>query len=390
VSLYFLFWKKKADNKDITVTKENFSKEEVIEPEDFEEIIYRDENGEQYKLVEKTQEIPRRTYIKANLNGKYWGEIEQNLSESFEHSKFFDFNIYEVTLSNADYSRMPYNVEPDYKIPREKLPKLLNTILKKDGKEYEVNLHEPLFELGSIKFNRKLHQDEGYEVFGTIDAIVSGYILDFTKEIYYEKEYIIENDIHPNKVENEINTKTKIPTGNVEYKGNYTRTEYYYSDFKKTYWDDWKYKKAPTTNNEGCFSSLLGIILSIIGIAFLLMMLPQMAIILPFILILFLFNLIPKRFFNCFFAVIIILILICFIMSLFQIYNNSNSTQTYIPKPRVTEKPAERVQEFKPILDTIDNKPINDTLIKHFRIWQDYDGKQYEGTIWTKVSDFKN
>src|SRR5690606_23562801 len=107
--------------------------------------------------------------------------------------KFFDFNIYEVMLNIAEYSKFPFEINEDYNIPREKLPKLLHTILQKDGKAYEVNLHEPIFELGSIKFNRKLHQDEGNEVFGTIDAIVAGYILDFTVEHYTEKEYLIPN-----------------------------------------------------------------------------------------------------------------------------------------------------------------------------------------------------
>src|SRR5690606_4939689 len=141
---------------------------------------------------------------------------------------------------------------------REKLPKLLHTILEKDGKEYEVNLREPLF--ANIKFNRKLHQDEGNEVFGTIDAVVTGHILDFTKEIYLEKEYIVPvSDIVPNpEIERTALTKTNTPTGNVEYKESYKRTEYFYSDYKQTYWSDWQYTRPPTTtNNEGCFSTVI-------------------------------------------------------------------------------------------------------------------------------------
>lgn len=388
VILYYLFWNKKTDEKAIAINEENKNNEIGIK-EFYEEEIYTDENG-RYRLVEKTREIPRRTYIKAVLNGKYWGEIDEQFSNQFAHSKFFDFNIYEVTLNNAEYSKFPFEINEDYNIPREKLPKLLHTILQKDGKAYEVNLHEPIFELGSIKFNRKLHQDEGNEVFGTIDAIVAGYILDFIVEHYTEKEYLIPiNEIVTvPKIEEPVLTKTNTPTGNVEHNGNYKRTEYFYSDYKKTYWSDWKYTKPPTTtNNEGCFSSVIGLLAGIIGIAFLLMMLPQMAILLPFFLILFLLNLIPARFFSWLFRIIGILLLLGFVASLFHFFNTT-TTQTYIPKPVVTEQPEERKTHTEPIIDPLDNETVNDTIIKHFRVWQDYDGNQYEGTIWTKKSDF--
>ena len=395
VILYFLFWNKKTDDKTIAASEDDKNKSQInhVEAEELtEEEIFTDENGLEYKLVENTREIPRRTYIKATLNGKYWGEIDEQYSNQFEHSKFFDFNIYEVTLQNAVYNSIEaFQLEQDLKIPREKLPKLLHTVLEKDGKEYEVNLHEPIF--ANIKFNRKLHQDEGNEVFGTIDAVVTGYILDFTKEIYFEKKYIvpIAETLPITEIEEPNPTKTNTPTGNVERNGNYKRIEYFYSDYKKTYWSDWKYTKpVTTTDNEGCLSSVIGLLAGIIGIAFLLMMLPQMAVILPFFLILLLLNLIPTRFFSWLFRIIGILLLLGFVASLFHFFNTT-SPRTYIPKPVVTENPEERKTHTEPIIDTLDNADVvNDTIIKHFRIWQDYDGNQYEGTIWTKKSDFVN
>lgn len=394
VILYFLFWNKKTDDKTIAVSEDDKNKSQInhVEAEELtEQEIYSDENG-QYKLVEKIREKPRRTYIKAALNGKYWGEIDEHFSNQFAQSKFFDFNIYEVTIYKAEHSEFPFKVKEDYNFPREKLPKLIHTVLQENGKEYEVNLHEPIFELGSIKFNRKLHQDEGNEVFGTIDAVVTGYILDFTKEIYFEKKYIVPiAEVTPApKVTEPVLTQTNTPTGNVEHKGNYKRIEYFYSDYKKTYWGDWKYTKpVTTTDNEGCFSFVIALLAGIIGIAFLLMMLPQMALILPFFLILFLLNLIPARFFNWLFRIIGILLLLGFVVGLFHFFNTA-TTRTYIPKPVVTEQPEERKTHTESIIDTLDNKAVNDTIIKHFRVWQDYDGNQYEGIIWTKKSDFVN
>ncbi len=390
VFLYFFFFRTKAEDKTIGVKNEivtenpiEFSDVELINEDE----IFTDENGLQYKLVQKTRELPRYTYIKAFINGKYWGEIDESFSNQFEHSRFFDFNIYEVSLKNAVYSHSPFQLEQDLKIPREKLPKLLHTILEKDGKEYEVNLHEPLF--AEIRFNRKLHQDEGNEVFGTIDAIVTGYVLDFVLEHYTEKEFLnpIGQPIPFPKIEEPVLTKTSTPTGNVEHNGNYKRTEYYYSDYKKTYWDNWKYTKpVNTTNNEGCFSTIIGAIGAILGIAFLLMMLPQMAFILPFFLILFILNLIPAKIYSWISQIIGIIMLIGFIVSLIQFFNRSASA--HIPKPIVVENPQERETQSTPIIDTTNNIIEKDTLIKHFRVWKDYDGNKYEGYVWTKASDY--
>lgn len=378
VILYFLFWNKKTDSTIAT----NLDNATIVE----EENIFTDENGLQYRLVEKVREHPRRTFLKATLNGKYWGELNQDISNQFQHSDFFDFNIYEVKLANAVYSTTePFLLKQDLRIPRERLPNLLHTILEKDGKEYEVNLHEPVF--ANIKFNRKLHQNDGNEVFGTIDAVVSGYVFDIQEETYFEKEYLAPNE--ETAVEEPKLTKTKTPTGNIEHKGNYERTEYYISDYKQTYWSDWKYKKsANTTTSEGCLTSVFGVLGGIIGIAFLLMMLPQMGILFAFFLIIFLLNLIPKRFFNWLLQIIGLLLFIGFLIGLFQQFNSTS--RSYIPKPTVVEKPEEQKSETEFVSDTIQNEVIKDTLIKHFRVWEDYDGNKYEGTIWTKKSDFVN
>lgn len=389
--VYFFFFKKKKNENAIAVKNET-AFEKPIELSNVEKLnddeIFIDEYGLQYKLVEKSREIPRHTYIKAYLNGKYWGEIDENYSSQFTNSNFYDFNIYQVSLKNAVYSKSPYQLQEELKIPREKLPKLLHTILENDGKEYEVNLHNPLF--SEIKFNRKLHQNEGNKVFGTINAIVTGYVLDFVIEHYVEKEYLtpISDTISQKSIITEpILTKTLTPTGNVEHKENYKRTEYFYSDYKTTYWSDWKYiKPSIPSNNEGCYSSIFGLIGIILGIAFLLMILPSLAYILPFFLILFLLNIIPVKIYIWIFRIIGLIIFIGFLASLFQLF--SSSSNTFIPKPTIVENPREQEIQTISIIDTINKVAKSDTLIKHYRAWEDYDGNKYEGYIWTKSSDY--
>lgn len=390
IFLFLFFFKKKSPQSTITdknrVVVQSSEIESAIESIEEEE-IFLDENGLEFRLIEKTREVPRKTYLKANLKGKYWGQIDDNFSNQFQQSNFFDFNIYEVSLENAVYGGLPFEIEPDLNIPRERLPKLIHTILEKDGREYEVNLLEPIF--ADFKLNRRLHQSEGNEVFGSIEAVVTGYVLDFILEQYTEKEYLTstsEPEIIP-VVTQPLITKSLIPTGNVEVNGDYKRTEYFYSDFKNTYWGDWKYTKPPTPPpGQGCFSSLIGLIGIILGVIFFLLVLPQLVLILPFLLILFLLNFIPNSILVWLFRIIGLVLLVWFIVSLIQFF--SKSSTTFIPKPNVIETPRESETQTTPIIDSTTNIAQPDTLIKHFRTWEDYDGNQYEGYIYTKNSDY--
>lgn len=352
--------------------------------------IYTDENGLQYRLVEKQRETARRTYIKAMLKGKYWGEINKYLSGQFEYAKLFDFNIYEVTLHDAVYNdSTPFALTPEYRIPREKLPRLLHTILETNGKMYEVNLHEPIFESGSIRFNRKLHQEDGNEVFGTIEAIVTGYILDFSMEAYIEREYLIpeEDKLVKKAYQNAGLIKTAVPTGEVEHSGNYQRTAYYYSDYRTAYWGNWKYFNRTSSSNTGCFSSGIGIFITLIGIGFSIMVLPQIGLLLPVFLILFLLHIIPAKIFASLFRVAGFLLMTGFVAGLFLMDRNSGDN-TNTPVPVVKDKPEERKVQTVSVTDTVDNKVKKDTLIRHFRAWEDYEGNEYAGMVWTRASDY--
>ncbi|MBK5215090.1 MAG: hypothetical protein JJE55_15700 [Flavobacteriaceae bacterium] len=389
ISLIFIFFKlkNKVDNDIVenTSPKSNTTENNIIK----DKINWsKDEDGKEYRSVQKKKEVPRKTYIKAHLNGKYWGEIDEHYSNQFEKSNFFEFNIYEVILNDAIYKTdVPFQLKEDLRIPREKLPKLLNAILEKNGKTYEINLHEPIF--SDIEINRKLHQTDGKQVFGTIDATVTGYLLDFVTEYYFEKEYkvLIPESIPPPPKEEPKLIRTLTPTGNVDYNANYRRTEYYYSDYKKTYWGDWKYKKTSQNfDTQSCFSTLIGIVSGIIGIAFILMLLPQFAFFIPLLLIVFLLYIIPPRVYLWLFRILGMLLLLFFIVSLVQLFTSHSNTLT--PKPVVVNHPEETKPQIEPIVDSINNTTVRDTLITHFRVWQDYENNTYKGKIWTKKSDY--
>ena len=101
--IYWLFFRKQKDNKDIITQNEPALVEnvEIIEEpkvEEPEEEMFIDENGLKYRNVAKTREIPRKTYLYGLLYGKYWGELDILKDEEYEHLKFYDFNIYEAEV----------------------------------------------------------------------------------------------------------------------------------------------------------------------------------------------------------------------------------------------------------------------------------------------------
>lgn len=371
------------------------------------EEIFFDEIGRRYILITKIREIPRRTYILGVLKGKYWGEKDIEKEDHRYVSDFYDFFTYETEILINEIKDNPFHFFQDLNFPTELVGWKNPAIIKYRDKNYAVEINEHQF--GAIKFISPLHQTEGKEIFGTFETPITGYLLDYTAEEYKVKEYlptdtnttesIVSNtsdsdDETPEKTPEGTtytkhipSVKTKIPTGNFRISGNYTNTEYWNSDFKTKYDSGWKYKKTATTPaSEGCLSSTFGILGGIIGIAFLILLLPRIAIILPFILLPIIFRLIPEAFWAWIFRLIGILLLIGFVVSIINAFNHSS--HSYVPKSVVQDKPEERKPQYNPIVDTVNQTPTKDTLITHFRSWSDYDGNEYEGKFWVKKSAF--
>jgi energy-coupling factor transporter transmembrane protein EcfT len=388
VALYYFFSKNDATDNTISEIKKDTAKvySDNIGSISLHNDYLIDNNGRKYKLLNLTREIPRRTYILGDLTGKYWGEIDQESETEYFQEKFFDFNIYEITVSNSKTQKdVPFEIENASDFPRERLPELLAIRLVDNGKEYELNLHEPKF--GIVNFDRKLHQIEGSEVFGTINTQVTGYVLDFIteeyKEIYYLPEYKSGGTPPPPPPDKHTCiTRTNNPTGKVERKENYYRNEYWCSCNVTKYWGEWIYSKPVDTSfKEGCSSSLLGLLGLIIGIVFFIFLLPHLVFLIPIFAFFLLLNFIPSTIWNWIFRSIAGILLFCFIASI--IYFLTNSDSNYIPKPDVVDNEEEK-------LDTLIKILKNDTLISHFRSWRDYDNNLYEGSYFVKLSSYQN
>lgn len=384
--LYFLYFKEdkstptitKKDNptKATTDTTSTTINTTVIEPQD----ILIDEDGEEYYLVNKIRQVPRKSYLKGNIIGKYHGDTNPILDEFYHESKFFDFNIYEIVVNTVSTQSYPFDFTSDSRFPRERLPEKLPVVLEKDNRQFALNILEP--QLQNVKFDRKLHQTEGNEVFGTIKAEITGYILDFVDEHYTERVYIKQVISEPPPTQPGFRCiPTGIPTGNVETKPNYKRTEYWCSNHKDTYWSNWIYTGPPIPpggrpEGPGCFSILAGIIGVILLILFLTALGPKgifsLVIFGIILLLLGFFSEIIKWLFRIILAIMLIGLII-------TVINSILGKRTFKPHPIL--KDSTEVKR--------DSLISTDSVIIQHRIWNDYDNHVYEGDYWIKVLDLK-
>jgi hypothetical protein len=391
--LYWFFSKREKPitsfvkkNKEETISKN-------IEPFEENKEIFVDDKGKKYWKETNAIQIPRKTYIKGNINGKYRGELIE-LEEEIHNSTIYDFEVYEAEVTCQEFrERIPFKSK-GILFPKDKLPEILQVSLLQNDKWYGLNVLEPkLFNFLSIK---KLHQIEGAEIFGTFTAEITGYILDYKTE-YEEVIVYVPDVIKEIKVENAVDKKlvsNGVETGKIERKGDYLRKQYYTTNYSDTIWGNWQYSRLINNNSysEGCFSTILGGLGLILGLLFLIAIFPSLLYFAGFFLMIFLIGYLAP-YFKWIFRFLGILLLIIFIGSLVK--TCSSSSHRSIPTPLVVDTPRELNPVIEPILDTtttssIDTiqKPIRDSIITRFRSWKDYSGKNYEGKYQIRLSDF--
>jgi len=417
--VYFLFFRKKKGHVVAPVVEPikkstGHSTTEIIQTDaTLDEEMFTNANGERYKLINKTREVPRKTYLLGSLTGKYWGEMDRIKAEEYKQSQFYDFHIYEMEVETKTSASCfccgalkqectglhtdeegRFSLSSESNFPREKLPRLLPIVVKKEGKDYEVNIYEP--QMANVYFVAKLHQTEGTEVFGTIEATITGYLLDFVTEHYTEQEFLpgitqqVKQHVNPQPVlQSDTVTSAPVPTGNVEIRNGYQRREYFGPGYMTKYWGDWIHTgTATSTTNYGCLSSAFGIIGIVIGIFFLIMLLPRIAIILPFFLFPLILRFVPSFFWVWIFRIAGLLLLLGLVVSIFKM--SSYSSNHYIPRPFARNRPAESRTQYSPVTVTVDQRPVKDTLIIHYRNWRDYDDNEYQGGFWIRKSAYAN
>ncbi len=330
-----------------------------------------DENGQKYYNIQRTRKNVRKLYIHGFLTGKYRGDLDTDKQNRFLHSKFFNFDIYESEIDTIELNRCNCITESkslcngihteteggflldtdevgDSIIKYNKpIPAILS--IKSLCKKFNISIREP--ELKNVQIDKKLHQTEEHEVFGTLKAEITGYIFEEVNEEYFDEIYI---DDKGEVIANSMPLSSGTPSD---------------------------YIPSHISNDDCCLSSILRWLLLIIGILFLIAAFPVLLSLWPLFLFLFGYYFFRDNS-GCIIPIVLLLLLGIFIFSILSSNNPLRRRYLYPPKEEQDRRKTDNI----PITDTIRSKDstmsdslIQDTLIMHYHTWKDYNGNRYEG-----------
>lgn len=166
-----------------------------------------DRRGVKMRKVTRVKLVPRRTFIKGTLKGKYWGDQEIRDASPKDIGQFYNITLYEseisvdrevirtegsttfsdflTEISRANSFTSYHHIDPS---------QLKNNFLvvhhEGSVNRYKIDLHEP--RLYNAKIVHALHQSSDHEVFGSIESNICGYLLD-KKEVIEESYEVIED-----------------------------------------------------------------------------------------------------------------------------------------------------------------------------------------------------
>lgn len=345
-------------------------------------------DGEKWILVKHTILFHRKTFIKGKLISKFYGELDYvKESQGFIKEKYFDFTLYDAEITDSLFRTNNEGMFPEFtseelfpgKVQPSPLPCKIS--YKNIEGEFEIILYE--LKLANIDFNkhRQLHQDEDDQVFGTVEADITGHILEEFTEEYEEKVKLGEDKILPvtaSPVPDTTPTRTNKKTGRTKIEREYSWDEYWYSNRRTTYWGNPKF--IGRKEEIGCLSILGPLIGIVLVLLFLFAIGPVGIIGLLCLAGIVLFIAYFSELVTWLFRIAGVVMLLFAIFGLIASLQNEN---TSTPKPFGKDETNEvkKVEQDK-------TNPI-DSLIVHHRIWKDYVGTEYEGDIYVKVRDFK-
>ncbi|WP_162055891.1 hypothetical protein [Pontibacter pamirensis] len=337
--------------------------------------------------------VERRTYFKGRFIGKYWADAETEYSDGTREN-FYKINIYEGEVHTHLNSFKKWhkgssiagfqNVEVfDPAVPDE----LMLHVTDGDGscRKFKAAVHEA--KLINYRLYNKQHDND--QDFGTIEGIISGYIVHYDEIEVKVPDTIVADALAANPLITPAVTKTSKPTGRKEEKADYARYEYYNTDHS-TYWGDWS--KTPSTSGShfSFWNLILGLLLLAFAIVFLLPILWYSWKLILILGGLYLFAVILSviratfRFLAKLLQGFIALgFLFLLLYGLFTAFNNGGS-----PNPAPVVDTVADTSDEQTTLEPAPQSPL-DTVISHNRKWVDYRNNNYAAKLSVLVRDFR-
>lgn len=334
----------------------------------------------------------RRTYIMGEFTGKYHGEIDED-KKGLTAEEYYNLTLYEgvIVLDSVDKLRkeeegpFPGFGEEDKfpgKLP-DPLPCEISFPSSKDT--YKLDIHDIRFQKNSIQLID--HQQEDSEVFGTLKAIVTGYIRD---EVGYDQErdvWVEESSEH--KVDPITEQSPQVQTTPSGQGSN--------RDGK---WSPYIQQQRYANHNGGCLEALFQMIGIVLFILFLFAIGPGAFVILGIGLLWFLLSLLNERIVAWVLRLFGVAMLLLFVYAMVSGIKSdlqkrkTKQKSTYVISKDDKEEKSERrttrrrtamyddpsttTDDLAPIVDTAQ---MTDTVISHYRIWRDYRGRRFEGDL---------
>lgn len=347
----------------------------------------------------------RRTYLLGEFKGKFYGLLDLRKEEN-PFTRYYDLKVYEAEVVVKDKEGIhpapmgPFEgFTPDDTFPG-KVPDPLPCDIRMAPFEdlYKLELHEPRFRSGSIQIID--HQYEGDEVFGTLKAVVTGYVEDMV-ERQEEQEVWIGAPLEAPKQEDPV-VPLAAATPPKSF-GSY-----------RSHLGASTYRHAYPAREAGCLEVVLVLIGLIILLAWMFSLGPASVILLLLYLGLPFLILVSPRIANILMSILLLFIFGVFTFGVIQsIRESSGSTNpfsTAIDDPREStvvrrENQALLIRDRDSDRRTVSHVDNNldqsnrevptesptelDTIISHHRIWEDYNGNRYEGDLQILLSSFK-
>jgi len=344
----------------------------------------------------------RKTFIKGVLLAKFRGELDQIKDlQQFVCERYFDISLYDAHIEAAEFRKnnegpfLPSPGEDDF--PGIIAPSPLPCSISYQGitGRYAILLHD--LRLSNIDFNkyRLLHMEEDDLVFGTIEATITGYLLENFREEYEVRvpvPSIAADNLPKREFESSmalgggssvIRDTLPVRTGSTTIADGYRWQEFFDIRRNSTFLDKPEYSGQ---DRKGCLGSIGWIFLAFFALVFLMVIGPQGALIL---LLLAAIGLVMGFFSGLFRPVLWLFTALFFLVGMIALIRMLAHGPDVLSIPRSRDLTSETsfvVHEATVNGDVKGSSPT-DSFIVHHRVWKDYSDSTYEGDIWVRGSD---
>ena len=339
----------------------------------------------------------RKTYIRGRLMAKFNGELDYIKDlQAFVRERYFDILLYDAQIDQAEFRKNNEGPFPEsfggevYPGPIE--PNSLPCAVSYQGisGKFAVLLHE--VRLTNIDFDkyRILHMEEDNMVFGTIEATITGYVLEHFREEYKEKVPVVEVEkqgAEPEFAERGRGLLTKEPLS--EFTGR-TRTEsgYRWKEFRRigpgtTLWRNPEYM---VKDRSSCGGVVGVIFLVFFTFVFLSTIGPKGILVL---LVLGAVGLVISFFSSLFRPILWVLATVMIVVAMASLIHRleRGPDRVAIPFSQDQSNETDFVVRERTVSNDSPAARRFDSLIVHHRVWKDYSDSLYEGDIWVRASD---